>query len=114
MYDINRKKKFMDITVKELIDALQDFPQDAKIEICGDSYCYIHVEENNSVVNLDNEELDECYENKRVKGLTVKDFISTVKQCNPDSEIIIHDVNNSTSRDISNIEIAGEELIINI
>ena len=114
MYDINGKKKLHDTTVGELINVLKDFPQDAKAEICGDSYCIIHIEEDGSVVNIDNEDLDECYERKQTKGLTVRDFINIVKQLDLDSEIIVHDVDNSTSRDISNIEMADKELIINI
>ena len=54
-YDKNRTVQFS--TVGELIDLLKTCPQDAKITIVGDSYCYFHVEEDNSVVNLDWEDL---------------------------------------------------------
>ena len=60
MYDIKRRKKLVAKTVKDLIEALKEYPQDAKIDICGDSYCYIHVEKDNSVVNLDNEDLEDA------------------------------------------------------
>lgn len=65
MYDKNRMKKFTTgLTVKDLIEALKEYPEDAVVDICGDNYCYIHVEENDSVVNIDNEDLEECYEPK--------------------------------------------------
>lgn len=62
MYDKNRMTTSYGITVEYLIEKLSRFPQDAKVTICGDAFCYIHVEQDNSVVNIDNESLDECYE----------------------------------------------------
>ena len=35
---------------------------EAQITICGDDYVCIHVARDNSVVTLDNEDLDDCYE----------------------------------------------------
>lgn len=63
MYDINERKKFG--TVGELKSIIKDIPDDTKIVICGDDYCYFHIEKDRSVVNLDNEDLDDeeyCYE----------------------------------------------------
>lgn len=62
MYDVNRRVFLPNTTVKQLIEKLNNYPPEAKIAICGDSYCYIHVEQDDLVVNIDNEDLDECYE----------------------------------------------------
>lgn len=61
MYDKNKRIFKENITVNELCNILSTLPPRAKICICGDSYCYIHVEQDGSVVNLDNEDLEECY-----------------------------------------------------
>lgn len=62
MYD-KTKMIFKDkITVNELCNILSTLPARAEICICGDSNCYIHIEQDGSVVNIDNESLDECYE----------------------------------------------------
>lgn len=62
MYDIKQFQSYSEITVGQLVDQLKALPQDARILICGDAYCYIHVESDGSVVNLDNEDLEECYD----------------------------------------------------
>lgn len=62
MYDIKQLLSFSKITVEQLIDVLTTLPKDAQIVICGDEYCYLHVESDGSVVNIDNEALDECYD----------------------------------------------------
>ncbi len=49
-------------TVSELISHLSKLPQDAQIVICSDNRCYIHVEADGTVVNLDAEDLEDCYE----------------------------------------------------
>jgi hypothetical protein len=62
MYDKNRRTSSYGITVEYLIEKLSRFPQDAKVTICGEYFLYIHVEQDNSVVNIDNETLDEIYD----------------------------------------------------
>lgn len=63
MYD-KTKMFFKDkITVNELCNILSTLPARAEICICGDNNCYIHIEKDGSIVNIDNESLDECYEN---------------------------------------------------
>lgn len=62
MYDKKQYQFFECITVGEMVQRLQKLPQEAVLEICGDSYCYIHVEKDCSVVNLDNSALDDDYE----------------------------------------------------
>lgn len=62
MYDKNQKQSYSEITVGQLVEILKTLPEDAQILICGDDYCFIHVEYDGSVVNLDNEPLDDCYE----------------------------------------------------
>lgn len=62
MYDKKQRQSYSEITVGQLINQLKALPQDAQILICGDDYCFIHVESDSSVVNLDNEALEECYD----------------------------------------------------
>ena len=54
MYDKNQKQSYSEITVGQLVEILKALPEDAQIFICGDDYCFIHVESDGSVVNLDN------------------------------------------------------------
>ena len=63
MYDKTKMFFKEKITVNELCSILSTLPARAEICICGDSYCYIHIEQDGLVVNIDNESLDECYEN---------------------------------------------------
>lgn len=63
MYDKTKMIYKDKITVNELCNILSTLPARAEICFCGDSNCYIHVEQDRSVVNIDNESLDECYEN---------------------------------------------------
>jgi len=60
MYDIHKRKQFT--TVGELKTLLANERDDAKVTICGDDNCWIHVEEDGSVITLDNEDLDEIDE----------------------------------------------------
>lgn len=62
MYDSKQFQSYSELTVGQLVDILQGLPQDAEIVICGDEYCYIHVESDDSVVNLDNNSLEDCYD----------------------------------------------------
>ena len=61
MYDQKRYTALYRPTVAEIISKLQLLPPNAQITICGDDNFHIHVEIDNSVVNLDNEDLDDCY-----------------------------------------------------
>lgn len=45
-----------------VLGIIEGLPQDAQIVICGDDYCYIHVESDGFVVNLDNNSLEDCYD----------------------------------------------------
>lgn len=62
MYDSKQFQSYSELTVGQLVDILQGLPQDAQIVICGDDYCYIHVESDGFVVNLDNNSLEDCYD----------------------------------------------------
>ena len=62
MYNSKQFQSYSELTVGQLVDILQGLPQDAQIVICGDDYCYIHVESDGSVVNLDNNSLEDCYD----------------------------------------------------
>lgn len=60
MYDIERRTKFD--TVGDLKKLLKDVSDETKICITGDDYCWFHIEEDESVICLDCEDLDDCYE----------------------------------------------------
>ena len=62
MYDLTKRFYKDNLSVEELIEQLKKLPQQAKICICGDDCCYIHVEKDGSVVNFDNEDLADCYD----------------------------------------------------
>lgn len=64
MYDKKEYQSFECITVGEMMQKLQKLPQEAILEICGDgdSYCYIHVEMDDSALNLDVSALENDYE----------------------------------------------------
>lgn len=59
------------ITTNELCNILSTLLSRAEICICGDSNCYIHIEQDGSVVNIDNESLDECYEVSKDKNSNI-------------------------------------------
>ncbi len=60
MYNINKRKQFE--TVGDLKKLLEGISDNTQICICGDSYCWFHIEEDESVICLDCEELDDAYE----------------------------------------------------
>ena len=64
MYDLKEYTTFNKPTVAQLILRLSRMPQDARVNICGDDNCYVHIETDGSVVNLDVEALEDNYEPK--------------------------------------------------
>ena len=62
MYDCTKRKSLRDCTVDDLIAELTKLPHDTKVLCCGDDIVYIHVEKDLSVVSIDTEDLDECYD----------------------------------------------------
>ena len=60
MYNINKRKQFN--TVGDLKKLLENIADETKMVICGDDYCWFHIEEDESVVCLDCEDLEDCYE----------------------------------------------------
>ena len=60
MYNINKRKQFE--TVGDLKKLLAEVSDEVQIVITGDSYCWFHIEEDESVVCLDCEDLEDCYE----------------------------------------------------
>lgn len=64
MYNINKRKQFN--TVGELKELLKDIPSETKIVITGDDYCWFHIEGDESVVCLDCEDLDDCYDEEEM------------------------------------------------
>ena len=89
MYDISKRKQFS--TVGELKQLLKNYSDDVQIVVTGDDYCWFHVENDESVICLDTEDLEECYEEQYVPsaengdygpsnpwdapGMSIKDFI---------------------------------------
>ena len=61
MYDITKRKQFDN--VGELKELLKNIPDDTKVVVTGDDYCWFHVEKDESVVCFDVEDLEDCYEN---------------------------------------------------
>jgi hypothetical protein len=59
MYDINRREQFE--TVGDLKRLLADIPDDTDLYICG-SNGWFHIEEDESIVCLDCDDLEDCYE----------------------------------------------------
>jgi hypothetical protein len=64
MYNINRRKKFS--TVGDLKKLLANVSDETEVVICGDSCCWFHIEEDESVICLDCEDLDECYDEEEL------------------------------------------------
>ena len=62
MYELSKRFHKSNMSVKELVEQLCKLPLRATIRICGDDNCYLHIEQDGSVVNFDNEALDDCYE----------------------------------------------------
>ena len=64
MYDISKRIVFNDgVTVGDLIETLETLPQKTKVVICEEDSLCIHVERDDSVVCIDNEDRDEEYIN---------------------------------------------------
>ena len=60
MYDITKRKTFD--TVGDLKELLKDISNETKIFITGDSSCWFHIEEDESAICLDTENLEDCYD----------------------------------------------------
>ena len=89
MYDINKRKPMIDVTVGDLITLLRGLPTDAKILCCGDNVAHIHVEKDNSVVNIDTENLDECYDEEVKMNMTVADLKAILNSLSDDLPVVI-------------------------
>lgn len=70
MYEENKMVFKENMTVGELIAILSAAHADTQICICGDSNCYVHFEQDGSVINIDNEALEDCYESEEVQNDT--------------------------------------------
>lgn len=70
MYEENKMVFKENMTVGELIAVLSAASADTQIYICGDSNCYVHFEQDGTVVNLDNESLEDCYESEEFQSDT--------------------------------------------
>lgn len=61
MYDINKRKELKNAKVKDILEILKELPEDAEVCFNGDSYGYIHIEKDLSVVSFDDSALDDDY-----------------------------------------------------
>ena len=77
MYDISKRKQFS--TVGELKQLLENYSDNTQIVVTGDDYCWFHVEQDESVICLDVEDLEECYEEEYVPSSENGDY----GPCNP-------------------------------
>ena len=59
MYDPIKRKQFE--TVGDLKELLKNIPDETKVVVTGDDYCWFHIEQDGSVICLDVEELDDVY-----------------------------------------------------
>ena len=62
MSDRKQFSFYSELTVGQLAEILNGLPKDAEFVLCGDDQFYIHVESDGSVVNLDNNSLEDCYD----------------------------------------------------
>lgn len=63
MFDPKQWKYANNPTVKQLCDyLLENVPHDATVSIYGEDFVYIHVEDDGSLVQLDNNSLDDMPE----------------------------------------------------
>lgn len=62
MYDLSKRFHKSSMTVKELIEQLCKLPLRATVCICGDDNCYLHTKQDGSAVCIDNDALDDYYE----------------------------------------------------
>ena len=61
-YDINKRQEFMGrTTVRDIINILNTLNPDATFLCDGDSYFYLHVESDDSIVCIDSSSLDDDY-----------------------------------------------------
>ena len=61
MLDIAKRINIGGSTVGEVIDALSKFPRDAVFGCCGEPSAFIHVEEDESAVSIDWDDLEDYY-----------------------------------------------------
>ena len=62
MFNRDYYKELYNPTVKELIDVLIKLPMNAHVQCDCDEYVHIHVEDDQSVVDIDSSALDELYQ----------------------------------------------------
>ena len=67
MYDIRKRNGFQ--TVGELRAMLNHLPANTRVSICGDANCFYHEERDGSLICLDCEDLNYCYEENLEKML---------------------------------------------
>lgn len=60
MYNIEKRKQFQ--TVGELKQLLEGLSNETKVVITGDDNCWFHIEEDETIICLDCEDLEDCYE----------------------------------------------------
>ena len=61
MFDEKYRKELIGITKNQLINELENIPGNPLISIIGEYIFYLHVEEDGSVINLDDNSLEDEY-----------------------------------------------------
>ena len=64
MYDLKSRVECKDFTVGKLVEFLKGLKPDTKVLFNGDNYGCIHVEENDSCISFDSDDLDYLYDEK--------------------------------------------------
>ena len=83
MYNIDKYRYSKHMKVKDLIAELAKENPEAEVTICGDNYVHIHVEEDNSIVTLDNEDLEsDCYPDIPYTEMQAKEIITQDRAIN--------------------------------
>ena len=69
MYDYKKSSIGVNITAKDLIIELSKFSPEATIHICGSNCCFIHVEKDESKINLDFDTCDDGYDDNDIDDI---------------------------------------------
>lgn len=61
MFDISRRVNLSGSTIGEVIETLSKLPQEAVVGCCGESTMFLHVEDDETAVSIDWNDLEEYY-----------------------------------------------------
>lgn len=91
MFDEKYKKEFSNITKLDLIQALEEVPGNPIVNIIGENMFYMHVEEDGTVINLDDNSLEDEYgQEEIIEGMTVSDLIDKLSLLSPERTLRVN------------------------